>query len=248
MERKVLGMNVRKAREAARLTQDQLARAIGVTHPTINRLENGKQNVTLDVVEKIAKRLNVEVYSLFSKEPLVCYNLVREQHAMYTTPSDAFEHTKYFDSALSMGPGSDVGEIPPSDYLPFLKRLLPRGYKSDLDRIVAFPTTGNSMRPTINSGSIVWIDRKDIEPKEGQIFAFWLADRNAVTVKRLIRFKKHVCIIDGDNHNEEERRQEELQDYPMVLDCRDQEGQGEAWPIRGRVIWILNRLIDEPKR
>lgn len=248
VDRRILGMNVRKAREKAHLTQEQLAKAIGVTHPTINRLENGKQNVTLDVLDKISKRLGVEPYSFFSKDSLVPYLQVREEHAVYHTSRDEMENVKYFEDPLSLGPGTEISEIPPSEYLPFLKRFLPRGYKSDPDRIVAFPTAGISMRPTIFPGSIVWIDRKDIQPKEGEIYAFWLADRNTVTVKRLIKINKRYCIIDGDNRDAEDRKSEELRDFPMVIDCKEYEEGEHPWPIRGRVIWILNRLIEEPKR
>ena len=248
VDRRILGFNVRKAREKAGLTQEQLGKAIGLTHATINRLENGKQNVTLDVLEKISKHLKIETYSLFSKSYLVPYLEVREEQASYHTAHEEMENIKFFEDPLSLGPGYEISEIPPSEFLPFMKRLLPRGYKSDPDRIVAFPTSGISMKPTIFPGSIVWIDRKDIQPKEGEIYAFWLSDRNAVTVKRLIKINKRYCIIDGDNKNEEDRKTEELRDFPMVIDCKENDEEDHPWPIRGRVIWVLNRFIEEPKK
>jgi transcriptional regulator with XRE-family HTH domain len=221
----------------------------GLSNSYLNLILNGRRRYNEDWLNKIAKALGVEPYELLSEKPLVPYVQVRDEHAVYTTAPDSFEKIKFFEDPLSLGPGNEISEIPPSEYLPFMKRLLPRGYKSDPDRIVAFPTAGISMKPTIFPGSIIWIDRKDIQPKEGEIFAFWLADRQAVTVKRLIKINKRFCIIDGDNKNEEERKLEELRDFPMVLDCKEHEDdQGHPWPIRGRVIWILNRLIEEPKK
>lgn len=51
-------------------------------------------------------------------------------------------------------------------------------------------------------------------------------------------------IIDGDNQNPEDRKTEELRDYPMVLDLKE---YTEAYisPIRGLVIWVLIRLIEK---
>jgi len=219
----------------------------GISNSYLNEILSGKRRFNEDWLHKVSKALGVQPYELFADEPLVPYSKVRDEHAQLGLPADNFESIKLFDDPLSLGPGNEISEIPPSEYLPFLKRYLPRGYKSDPDRIVAFPTTGNSMRPTINSGSIIWIDRKDVEPKEGEIYAFWLVDSHAVTVKRLIKHSKRYCIIDGDNKNEEDRKSEELRDFPMVIDCKENEDSGHPWPIRGRVIWILNRLIEMPK-
>lgn len=225
----------------------KFCREKGLSTVYLNQFLNSRRRFNEDMLNKIAAALDVPLFKLFSEEELVPYPLVREEHAASLLVSERFEKIKLFEDSLNLGPGNEITEIPPDDYLLFLKKLLPRGYKSDPDRIVAFPAAGIGMKPTINSGSIVWIDRKDIEPKQGEIFAFWLADRHAVTIKRLIKFTKRFCIIDGDNKNEEDRKSEELQDFPMVIDCRDNEEADHVWPIRGRVIWVLNRLIEKPK-
>jgi hypothetical protein len=51
-------------------------------------------------------------------------------------------------------------------------------------------------------------------------------------------------IIDGDNSNPEDRKTEELKDFPMVLNLKEYEHE-DISPIRGRVIWALNRLIEK---
>jgi len=221
----------------------------GLSNSYLNLILNGRRRYNEDWLNKISEALGVQPYELLSDKPLIPYVQVREEHAQYGLTPDHYEKIKLFEDPLSLGPGNEVSDVPPADYLPFLKKYLPRGYKSDPDRIIAFPTAGISMKPTINPGSIVWIDRKDVAPKEGEIYAFWLADRHAVTVKRLIKLsKKRYCIIDGDNRDAEDRKSPDLQDFPMVIDCKDHEDQGDAWPIRGRVIWVLNRFIEEPKK
>jgi len=225
------------------------AKAAGISSAYLNEILNGKRRYNEDFLKKVELALGIPIFQLLSDEPLVPYRQVREEHAAYHTAHEEMENIKFFEDTLSLGPGNELSEIPPSEFLPFMKKLLPRGYKSDPDRIVAFPTHGISMKPTIYPGSIVWIDRNDIQPQEGQIYAFWLADRNAVTIKRLIKINKRYCIIDGDNKNEEDRKTEELRDFPLVIDCKDHEDdQGHPWPIRGRVIWVLNRFIEEPKK
>ncbi|MHA1274633.1 MAG: S24/S26 family peptidase, partial [Promethearchaeota archaeon] len=95
--------------------------------------------------------------------------------------------------------------------------------------------------------SIVWIDRLDVIPKEGEIYAFYLMNSKTVTIKRLIKIDRHYMIIDGDNQNEEARKTEELRDYPMVLDLKEYT-EADISPVRGRVIWVLNRLIEKSKK
>jgi len=227
----------------------RFCREKGLNVAYFNQFLNGRRRYNEDMINKLAEALNISVYQLFSDEPLIPYREAKEQHASHFLTDERYENIKLFSDSLSLGPGVEISEIPPSDYLPFLKKLLPKGYKSDPDRIVAFPATGISMKPTIMPGSIVWIDRKDIQPREGEIYAFWLKKWNSVTIKRLIKLSGgRYCIIDGDNRNEQDRKSEELRDFPMVIDCKEYEEGDYPWPIRGRVIWVLNRFIEEPKK
>jgi transcriptional regulator with XRE-family HTH domain len=218
----------------------------GISYIYLNSVLNGRIRINEEFINLVAKALGVPPFQLFSDRPLVPYNQIKKFEG---AEKDDYEQIKFFSDPLSLGPGVEISEIPPSDYLPFLKKWLPKGYKSIPDRIVAFPTTGISMKPTIMPGSIVWVDREDVEPREGQIYVFWLEKTNEVTIKRLIKISRgRYCIIDGDNRNEEDRKTEELRDFPMVIDCRQHEESDYPWPIRGRVIWVLNRFIEEPKK
>ncbi|MBP3271129.1 MAG: helix-turn-helix transcriptional regulator [Ruminococcus sp.] len=55
-------------RKANRLTQDELAKALGVTRQTINAIENEKYNPTLELALRLAKYLNMPVEQLFILE------------------------------------------------------------------------------------------------------------------------------------------------------------------------------------
>lgn len=57
--RKVVGENIRALREERDVPQDELAHRSEI-HPTyLSGVENGKRNITLNVLERIAKALNV---------------------------------------------------------------------------------------------------------------------------------------------------------------------------------------------
>lgn len=63
----MLGMRIREVREKRGLTQSQLALSIGnESKQYIFAIESGSKNVTIDVLCRIAKSLDVDVRDLIS--------------------------------------------------------------------------------------------------------------------------------------------------------------------------------------
>ncbi|OGR88147.1 MAG: hypothetical protein A3J74_06805 [Elusimicrobia bacterium RIFCSPHIGHO2_02_FULL_57_9] len=56
-----MAVDIAKARQRARLTQKQLAKAIGTTQSVISRIERAEQNLTLATLNKIAAALHSEL-------------------------------------------------------------------------------------------------------------------------------------------------------------------------------------------
>lgn len=56
-----MAIQIAKARERARLTQGQLAKAIGTTQSVISRIEQADQNLTLATLSKIANALHSDL-------------------------------------------------------------------------------------------------------------------------------------------------------------------------------------------
>jgi DNA-binding XRE family transcriptional regulator len=52
-------------REEAGLTQEQMARRLGVSRPSYTRLESGGQNTTLKTLDVICRRLGCDIGDLF---------------------------------------------------------------------------------------------------------------------------------------------------------------------------------------
>lgn len=57
--------NIRALRKAAGLTQEDLARALGVTRQTINAIENDKYDPTLGLAMRLDRLLGAPVEAIF---------------------------------------------------------------------------------------------------------------------------------------------------------------------------------------
>lgn len=62
-----LAENIRRFRQAAGLSQKDLASAIGTSHPRISEIENGSGNPTIKTLERIASVLTVDIVDLFER-------------------------------------------------------------------------------------------------------------------------------------------------------------------------------------
>jgi transcriptional regulator with XRE-family HTH domain len=62
--------NLARIRKARRLTQTQLAEAVGANQATISKIEKGTGNPTLDMIQRIATALKVHPSQLFTRDAL----------------------------------------------------------------------------------------------------------------------------------------------------------------------------------
>lgn len=67
--RKLFGLNVKKLRQAAGLSQEAFADRCGFARSYMSRIERGSANPSLDAVEVLATALNVSVSALFAAWP-----------------------------------------------------------------------------------------------------------------------------------------------------------------------------------
>ena len=56
---------IRELRKEHKVTQDDLAMAVGVTRQTIISLENGKYNASLQLAHKISKYFDMKIEDIF---------------------------------------------------------------------------------------------------------------------------------------------------------------------------------------
>ena len=60
-----LNNRIRELRKVNKVTQDDLAGAVGVTRQTIISLENGKYNASLQLAHKISKYFDMKIEDIF---------------------------------------------------------------------------------------------------------------------------------------------------------------------------------------
>ena len=70
-----LGANIKRSRKAAKITQESLAREIGVTKAAISRYESGLREPSLDQLIKIADTLQVSTFDLIGKTATAAYEM-----------------------------------------------------------------------------------------------------------------------------------------------------------------------------
>lgn len=63
--KQVIGQRIRKLREQNKLSQEALAEHSGITYQYLSSIENGKENVTVGVLESITSALHVDFLALF---------------------------------------------------------------------------------------------------------------------------------------------------------------------------------------
>ncbi len=64
---KVVAQNIKKLREAARYTQDEVAQALGITRSAYSNYETGDREVPYDVIEEISDLYGCDMTVLFEE-------------------------------------------------------------------------------------------------------------------------------------------------------------------------------------
>ncbi len=61
----ITATNLKKLREAARYTQDEVAHALGITRSAYSNYESGEREAPYDVLEKVSDLFGCDMYVLF---------------------------------------------------------------------------------------------------------------------------------------------------------------------------------------
>ena len=230
--------NIRKAIAAQGFKSiHQFALQKKINYQYLNAILNEDRRFNEDWLKGLAKALGLSMEALFSSGPVE----INAPPLLFEQPKGDFAAIKVFADPVCLGPGYNMNDLVPAGWLPMKRENLPIGFNSHADRVVCFPAAGDSMRPTINPGSYVWIDTDPPTIEENGIYAFLLPDES-VTIKRLVKVCEDQIVIDADNPDACERAAGSLRGFPMALQPRE-----DVNILRGRVIWILNRLLENSK-
>lgn len=61
----IFGLKIKELRKQKKYTQEQLANLASINKSYISQIENGKTTVSLEIINKLAKALEIEIDKLF---------------------------------------------------------------------------------------------------------------------------------------------------------------------------------------
>lgn len=176
-----VGQRVRVARKNAGLSQQDLAKAIGVTQPTLSELERGISASSSHLIS-IAKICGVSAEWLLDGSNKKNEHIVSENSVNYTlgkfdpwdssTPllADEVELPFFKEIEFKAGAGSIVSKESTGFKLRFAKSTLRRqNIQPDLAACVV--VSGDSMEPVLPDKATVGIDTGNTRIKDGEMYA-----------------------------------------------------------------------------
>ncbi|WP_336352995.1 LexA family transcriptional regulator [Pseudomonas atacamensis] len=221
-----------------RLTQDEIAHAVGMSQGTLGSHLNGHRPLTQKLAVAMSEMLGVPI-GAFSKR--IEQDIARMATVAGISPAaDVVERIppRSFDlrnepgytgvlqltARGSTGDGDDNPHVEIRGVMAFRSSWL-RANNLNQRHLDVIYANGHSMEPTINDGDVLLVDESKIEPKDGQIFAMQSATKGTI-VKRLVKSDIEGWIIRSDNSDKARYGDEILRD-----------GEINEVRIIGRVVW-----------
>lgn len=183
-----IGKRIESARTDLKLTQEELAKKLGLNKSTIQRYETGKvMKIKIPVIDAMAKALNVNPAWLSDKsdnrEPYLSEQIESNAEAL---PQNAIRMIPVFET-VSAGFGTYAsGEI--VDYMPL---FIENDYEAA--ETLCIKVKGDSMYPKIEDGDIIQVHKQSIVDN-GQI-AVVLVDGDEGLVKKFYYEKNYIELI-----------------------------------------------------
>ncbi|HGK4636041.1 TPA: S24 family peptidase [Yersinia enterocolitica] len=218
------------------LSQEQLAKAVGLTQPAIQKLTSGKAKSSRKILE-ISEALRVKPEWLGLGEGPMREDGVKPHHPDSTIPPerewgavDAWDSkTPLHDDEVEVPFLRDIefacgdGRVPEEDYngfkIRFSKATLRRvGANTDGSGVICFPAAGNSMEPVIPDGATVAVDTQNKKIVDGELYA--INQDGLKRIKQLYRRpggKVTIRSFNREENDDEEALESELEIVGFVF-------------------------------
>lgn len=218
------------------LSQEQLAKAVGLTQPAIQKLTSGKAKSSRKILE-ISEALRVKPEWLGRGEGPMREDGVKPHHPDSTIPResewgtvDAWDSkTPLHEDEVEVPFLRDIefacgdGRVPEEDYngfkIRFSKATLRRvGANTDGSGVICFPAAGNSMEPVIPDGATVAVDTQNKKIVDGELYA--INQDGLKRIKQLYRRpggKVTIRSFNREENDDEEALESELEIVGFVF-------------------------------
>ncbi len=174
-----MAQRIRALRVARGLTQDAVAEALGIASKNVQRLEAGRQNLTLKTLSHVADVLDVEPYELLTSSEVVASaaddvslrralrGLERLGHQIF--PPDAAPARGTIPIMSLQAAASRFGGAQDVEISGFIRLKGVR--QSQLAGRFVAQVHGRSMAPTVPSGALALFHSPVVGPLDGRIVA-----------------------------------------------------------------------------
>lgn len=215
---------IRNLRTDRQITLEGLAELTGISVTHLSRMEKGTRGLSLENVIRISRALGVDAADVsdeFSHE-----DLAKAEDMPIGMGKRRSGDIPNFTIHAGMGPGgalsvltNDNGEVY-SDYSDGFWNF-PDAVKAgwrNLGKVYAMPVTGDSMEPTLPSGSFVFVDTSHNVPSPEDIYAIDYGDGLSVKrVKLVPRTDKILIISDNERYGTDELHRQDVRVYGRVV-------------------------------
>lgn len=159
---KTLGQRVREARTEKGMSQQELAKAVGVKYQTIQDLETGKSQGSKHIVA-IAQALGKDPIALQTGKAGPAADVpTRPRDNIVDVGGVEFAKLPVFDIRFAAGAGAINDDEKPIDTYLISINLLRSMTSAPLSEIGVFQVDGDSMEPTINNRDWIFVDRRRV--------------------------------------------------------------------------------------
>lgn len=212
------------------LSQEQLAKAVGLTQPAIQKLTSGKAKSSRKILE-ISEALRVKPEWLGRGEGPMREDGAKPHHPDSTIPpesewvgvevwdsstplgEDDVEIPYYKSIELAAGSGCSNNEDHNGFKLRFSKSTLRRA-GADPKSVMAFPVHGSSMEPVLPDGTTVTVDYANKRIVDGAIYA--IDQDEFFRVKLLYRLPGKKLSIRSYNKDEFPDEEADMDDVKII--------------------------------
>lgn len=148
-----------------KITQDEIAKILGLTSSAVSQMKSGKINITVDNIIKISKQLHIPIAELFGESDM------KENSIIYI---------KYINEISNLN-NTNLSNY---DYLGASDKLLKLLNINDPLNLLISKVSEKNMEPAISINDFVLIDLTKKEPFNNRIYI--IQERNTIKIKRML--------------------------------------------------------------